>query len=94
MVAVATATTCTVTCVGGGRMTVSETETNVSWGTAWIKCYFGKKGAIDLVVQDMQSIDMRPTSDRRGTNIFSSYLAGLKTFLDGSRKFLHVKIAV
>ena len=94
MTAVATATTCTVTCVGGGRMTVSETETNVSWGTAWIKCYFGKKGAIDLVVQDMQSIDMRATSDRRGTNIFSSYLAGLKTFADGARKFLHVKIAV
>lgn len=93
MVAVATATTLTVTCIGGGRMTVSETLTNCSWGTPWIKAYYGKKGAIDLVVQDMQSIDMRPTSDRRGTNIFSSYLAGLRTFQDGSKKFLHVKIA-
>lgn len=93
MVAVATATTLTVTCIGGGRMTVSETLTNCSWGTPWIKAYYGKKGAIDLVVQDIQPIDMRPTSDRRGTNIFSSYLAGLKTFSDGAKKFLHVKLA-
>jgi len=93
MVAVGTATTVTVTCIGGGRMTVTETLTNCSWGTPWIKAYYGKKGAIDLVVQDMQSIDMRKTSDRRGTNLFSSYLAGLKVFADGAAKFLHVKIA-
>jgi hypothetical protein len=93
MVAVATATTVTVTCIGGGRMTVSETQTNVAWGTAWLKCFYGKKGSIDLVVQNLSKIDMRPTSDRRGTNIFTSYLAGIKTFADGAKKFLHVKVA-
>jgi hypothetical protein len=93
MVAVATTTTLTVTCIGGGRMTVAKSAANFAWGTPWIKCYYGKKGAIDLVVQDLSSIDMRKTSDRRGTNIFSSYLAGLKTFADGAKKFLHVKIA-
>jgi hypothetical protein len=36
---------------------------------------------------------MRPTADRRGTNVFSSYLAGLKTFADGAKKFLDVKIS-
>lgn len=60
--------------------------------TKWLNCYFGKKGAIDLVVQDMKEVDMRPTDDRRGTNVFTSYLAGLKTFTDGTKKFLCVKI--
>ena len=36
---------------------------------------------------------MRPTADRRGTNVFTSYLAGLKTFADGAKKFLNLKIA-
>ena len=39
-------------------------------------------------------VDIRPTSDRRGNNIFSSYLAGVKTFADGAKKFLQVKILV
>lgn len=87
------ADTCTVT--GAGRLVVAETFT--AGGDAWdsniISCYFGKKGAIDLVVQDMSPVDMRVTDDRRGTNVFSSYLAGIKTFTDGSKQFLEVKVA-
>jgi hypothetical protein len=76
-----------------GRMVVSETETNAAFTNNMIHAYFGKKGAIDLVVQDMSPVDMRKTDDRRGTNVFSSYLAGIKTFADGAPKFLDVKIA-
>lgn len=83
----------TVTATGAGRLTVSETETNVAWGKNTLHCYYGKKGAIDLVVQDLKEVDMRPTADRRGTNVFSSYLAGIKTFADGAKQFLNVKIA-
>ena len=36
---------------------------------------------------------MRKTADRRGVNVFSSYLAGIKTFTDGSKKFLNVLLA-
>lgn len=92
--AVATATTLTITARGAGRIVVSETQTNVAWGSPTLHAYYGKKGAIDLVVQDISSVDMRETSDRRGTNIFSSYLAGIKTFADGAKKFLDVKIVV
>lgn len=91
--AVVASATLTVTAVGAGRLTVSETQTNVAWGTPSLHCYYGKKGAIDLVVQDLKKVDMRPTSDRRGTNIFTSYLAGLKTFADGAKQFLDVLIA-
>ena len=79
---------------GSGRLTVSETLTDGTdaWTLNIIHAYYGKKGAIDLVVQDMKEVDMRPTADRRGTNVFSSYLAGIKTFADGAKKFLDVHI--
>jgi hypothetical protein len=83
----------TITAVGAGRLTLSDTCGSGAWTLNKIHAYYGKKGAIDLVVQDISSVDMRETSDRRGTNIFSSYLAGLKTFADGAKKFLNVKIA-
>lgn len=89
----ATATTVTIVCKGSGRLVLSETGGSTSWSKNFIHCYYGKKGAIDLVVQDIKPVDMRPTADRRGTNVFSSYLAGLKTFADGAKKFLDVKIA-
>lgn len=81
---------------GSGRLLLGGvlTNTNNTWTTNYINSYFGKKGAIDLVIQDMKPVDMRITTDRRGTNIFSSYLAGIKTFADGAKKFLNVKIAV
>ena len=93
VVAVATsATVMTINGVGGGRFIISETQTNASWDKNLLHCYFGKKGAIDLVVQDMKSADMRETADRRGTNVFASYLAGIKTFADGAKKFLDLLI--
>jgi len=89
-----TAKTVTVRAVGSGRLTVAEGLTHASnvWTYNFIHSYFGKKGAIDVVVQDMKKVDMRPTADKRGTNVFTSYLAGIKTFADGKKKFLDVLI--
>lgn len=91
-----TANTLTIVKTGGGRVLVSETLTDGTdtWSSNYINCYYGKKGAIDLVVQDQKEVDVRQTADRRGNNVFSSYLAGLKTFADGAKKFLNVKILV
>ena len=82
----------TLTVTAAGRLIYSTSMSGTV--TKWLNCYFGKKGAIDLVVQDLSPVDMRKTDDRRGTNVFSSYLAGIKTFADGSVKFLNVKILV
>lgn len=89
-----TADTMNIKGTGSGRLILAGTLTNTNntWSKNWIHCYFGKKGAIDLVVQDLKKVDMRPTDDRRGTNVFSSYLAGIKTFADGAKKFLDVII--
>jgi hypothetical protein len=85
----------TVTLTGAGRLVLAGTRTVTTdtWSVNTIHAYYGKMGAIDLVVQDMKEVDMRITADRRGTNVFSSYLAGVKTFTDGSKKFLDVLIA-
>jgi len=91
--ATAGATTVTLVMVGSGRPIVSETLANGSFTSTFFHAYYGKKGAIDLVVQAMKSAEMLRTSDRRGTNVFCSYLAGIKTFTDGSKKFLDVMIA-
>ncbi len=90
-----TANTMSVVGTGTGALTVSETLTDGTdtWSLNCIHAYFGKKGAIDAVMQDLSEVDMRQTPDRRGTNVFSSILAGIKTFADGSKQFLNVKLA-
>lgn len=96
LVGTATSTTVKVVGTGAGRMAVSKTFATGANGTITynlIHCYYGKKGAIDYVLQDIKEVDMRTTPDRRGTNVFSSYLGGIKTFTDGSKKFLDVWIA-
>lgn len=92
----ASANTLTIVGTGTGRTLVSETLTDATdaFTLNFLNCYYGKKGAIDLVIQDSKEVDIRPTSDRRGNNVFSSYLAGLKTFADGAKKFLNVKVLV
>jgi len=91
----ATADTLSVVGTGSGRLTVTSSLSDATDQAAtknFVHSYFGKKGAIDVVVQDLSEVDMRKTSDRRGINIFSSVLYGIKTFADGDDKFLDVKI--
>ena len=90
-----TANTMAIEGIGSGALTLSETLTDGTdaWSKNAIHAYFGKSGAIDAVLQDMKEVDMRVTADRRGTNVFSSYLGGIKTFTDGSKKFLDVALA-
>ena len=83
----------TITAIGAGRLTLSDTAGSGAWTNNMIHCYYGKKGGIDVVVQNLEPVEMIPTSDKRGTNIFSSYMAGIKTFADGAKQFLDVKVA-
>lgn len=89
------ADTLTIVGTGSGALIVSETLTDATdtWTKNFIHAYFGRKGAIDVVMQDISEVDIRPCSDRRGNNIFNSYLAAVKTFADGAKKFLNVKLA-
>lgn len=82
-----------VTLASAGRLVLASSNGSNVWSANTVHCYYGKMGAIDLVIQDLKEVDMRQTPDRRGTNVFSSYLAGIKTFADGAKKFLDVQIA-
>lgn len=79
---------------GNGRFITSHTLTASSdkFANNIVHAYYGKKGAIDVVVQTLNDCKMRPCDDRSGTNVSSTYLAGIKTFADGKVKFLDVLI--
>lgn len=92
LAAVATSTTITLTGTGSGRLSLSETAANASWTSNYIRCYFGKRGAIDVVIQDQVDMDMRDEPKQRATNIMADAMYGLRTFTDGTVKFLQVLI--
>lgn len=91
--ATATATTIDIVAIGSGRLTLAETGANFSFTSNFFHAYFGKKGAIDLVVQKDVKVDMRPEPKQPTYNCISRVLYGLFTFYDGSQKFLDVQIS-
>lgn len=90
-----TANTMTLIGKGSGRLTLSETFTDGTdtWTKNFIHAYFGKKGAIDVVVQKDVKTEMREEPKQPTTNIISRIIYGIKTFYDGSQKFLDVLIS-
>lgn len=93
LTATATATTLTIVGRGSSRLTLSETQTNLSWTKNFVHCYYGMKGAIDVAIQDQPTMEMRQEPKQLTTNIFNNVVAAVKTFSDGSQKFLDVHIA-
>jgi hypothetical protein len=89
-----TANTMTIVGKGSGRLVLGGTLTNTNntWSKNFIHAYFGKAGAIDVVIQKDVKVDMRPEPKQPTTNIMSRVLYGIKTFQDGSQKFLDVLI--
>ena len=92
--ATATSTTVlTIVAKGSGRLTLAEAQTNATWATNFIHAYYGMKGGIDVVIQEEVDMVMLQESKQRTVNILCDIVAGIKTFTDGSQKFLDVKIA-
>jgi len=89
-----TANTLTIVGKGSGRLVVAETLTAAGdvWSKNFIHAYFGKKGAIDVVIQDQVDMEMRDEPKQRATNILADALYGIKTFDDGAQQFLDVHI--
>lgn len=89
-----TANTATIIARGSGRLILSETLTagGDSWSKNFIHAYFGKKGAVDVVMQEGVDAWYREEPKKRVTNVFIEALYGIKTFADGKKKFLDVLI--
>lgn len=90
----ASANTLTLVAKGSGRLTVAETLTDGTdaWDKNFIHAYYGKKGAIDVVIQDQVDVEMRAEPKQRTDNVLSDVLYGKKTFNDGAQQFLDVMI--
>lgn len=91
-----TANTLTIVGIGAGRLTLSETLTDGTdaWTKNFIHAYFGKKGAIDVVVQKETKMEMLQEPKQPGSkNISSTVIYGKKVFYDGAQKFLDFLIA-
>jgi hypothetical protein len=90
---VATATTVTIVGVGSGRLSITETAANASVTSSYISCYFGNKGGIDVAVQE--NIDMLETQEakQKTKNYLADITAAVKTFADGAKNFLEVKVS-
>lgn len=79
---------------GAGRLILSETFTDATdaWDKNFIHAYYGKKGAVDVVMQEGVDVWTREEPKKRVTNVFAEALYGIKTFADGKKKFLDVLI--
>mgnify|MGYP001611564487 CR=1 FL=1 len=91
-----TADTLVITAEGVGVITVSETLTaaaNVWTGALQIQHnLFGKKGCIDLVIQKRPSVEIKEVPDKLGKNILPWTLYGMKSFAEGKREMVDVKV--
>lgn len=86
--------TMTLVARGSSRLTLSETLTDATdaWTKNFVHAYYGMKGAIDVAVQDKPTMEMREEAKQLTTNVFNNVVAAVKTFTDGSQKFLDVHI--
>lgn len=89
-----TANTLNIKAVGAGRLTLAETLTDGTdaWTHNLIHAYYGKKGAIDVVMAAEVDMLMRPEPKQDTMNIFNDVIYGVKTFADGKKKMLDVLI--
>jgi hypothetical protein len=90
-----TADTATIVAIGSGRLVLAETFTAAgdAWDSNFIHCYYGKKGQIDVVIQDEVRMKMLQEPKQDTMNILNDVLYGVKTFDDGSQRFLDVLIS-
>lgn len=90
------ADTMALTYRGAGGIVVSETFTDAT--DAWSSTknishlMFGEKGAVDFVIQKAPTVQVEKAEARLGYKVIPHTLFGKKTFLDGAKKLVDVKV--
>ena len=94
LLAVDSASADTLTLTGYGDIVVSETLTDATdaWTSKQQDSLFCVKGAVDLVVQIPPQIEMVRDQDQFSTIVKGLLGYGKKTFADGAREMVRVKI--
>lgn len=81
-----------------GRGTVAVSETLTPAGDIWTPalqiqhCLFGQGKAIDLVIQKMPNTSVFHRDGYVGSDVVSYTVYGLKTFLEGTKRLVDVKV--
>lgn len=83
----------TVTYDGGGEVTVSALETADPWSVETAHLMFGRKGAVDIVIQKEPMIVFKEVPDKLGKNVLPWTLYGIKTFDEGDAELVDVQLA-
>jgi hypothetical protein len=90
------ADTITLTYRGAGGIVVSETLTDATDGWSTTKnmnhLMFGEKGAIDFVIQKQPTVQVEKAEARIGFKVIPYTLFGKKTFQDGAKKLVDIKV--
>jgi hypothetical protein len=88
--------TLTLTYRGAGGIVVSETLTDATDGWSTTKnmnhLMFGEKGAIDFVIQKQPTVQVEKAEARLGFKVIPHTLFGKKTFADGAKKLVDIKV--
>lgn len=88
--------TLTVTAKGWGTVVVSETLTPAAdvWTTNRQIQHqlFGKKGATDVVIMAEPKLEVKEVPDKLGKNFLPYTLYGKKTFVEGTKKLVDVRV--
>jgi len=84
-----TADTITIIGTGSGRLAFGGTATHTVTKNL-VHAYYGKKGAIDVVIQDLAEMEMVDDPYQRAKIIRADAIYGIKTFADGKPQFLDV----
>ena len=93
----ATDATTKITFKGEGWAGVAVSETLTAAADVWTTTkqiehqLFGKKGAIDVVIQARPSVEIKEVPDKLGKNIIPYTLYGLKTFIKGKDMLVSVE---
>ncbi len=86
----------TLTCNGLGVVSLAEgaTPADCVWTAAKQIQHqlFGKRGSIDLVIQAKPNVEIKEVSDKLGKNVLSWTLFGKKTFVEGARQLVDIRV--
>ena len=81
----------TFTGTGSGRLAFGGTAT-FTIASNLVHAYYGKKGAIDVVIQDLAEMEMVDDPYQRAKIVRADAIYGIKTFADGRPQFLDVHL--
>lgn len=77
---------------GGGEVEVDASEAADLWSDEVVLCMFGRKGAIDMVVQAGPSLKVQDAELKLGVYLIAYDLYGIKTFADGADALVAVDV--